>query len=153
MRIPQQVAKHASDVTVSLDPRTWSARLHNAVAKNIRGGLIRGNGSAAQIAVAYRQGIGAPWVRTHSYGDIWWGNMPKDCDFWDVLTDLIITEQLRSPPGSWHPMDRLAKLIADRPQTGGIYYGGQKEDIAIVIRPTLPEVEMPTGVFTIKYEP
>jgi hypothetical protein len=155
MRIPQQVAKHASSVTVSFDPSTWSVRLHNAVAKYIRGGLIVGNGSAAQIAVAYRQSIGAPTVYTYGYGGVWWANMPKEHDLWEQLTALVTTVRLRGETRNPYWMDRVdgvQAVISARQPSGGVYYGA-KEDVAAVIRPTLPEVEMPTGVFTIKYVP
>jgi hypothetical protein len=155
MRIPQQVAKHASSVTVSFDPSTWSVRLYNAVAKHIRGGLIAGNGSAAQIAVAYRQSVGAPTVYTYGYGGVWWANMPKEHDLWEQLTALVTTVQLRGETRNRYWMDRMdgvLAVVAERPQKGGVYYGA-KEDVAAIVRPTLPEVEMPTGVFTIKYVP
>jgi hypothetical protein len=154
MRIPQQVAKHASDVAVSFDPNTWSVRLYNAVAKNIRGGLISGNGSAAQIAVAYRQSVGAPTAYTYGYGGVWWANMPEDCDLWEQLSDLVTTAQLRGKTGNHYWMDRVEgvqAVIAERSQKGGVYYG-YREDVAAIIRPTLPEVEMPTGVFTLSYK-
>jgi hypothetical protein len=154
MRIPQQIAKHASDVTVSFDPSTWSVRLHNAVAKNLRGGLIVGNGSAAQIAAAYRQSIGAPTVYTYGYGGVWWANIPKEHDLWDQLTDLVTTVQLRGETRNRYWMDRMdgvLVVIAERRSSGGVYYG-DKEDVAAAIRPTLPEIAMPTGVFTIKYK-
>jgi hypothetical protein len=154
MRIPQQIAKHAVNVTVSLDPSTWSVRLHNAVAKNIRGGLIVGNGSAAQIAVAYRRSVGAPTAYTYGYGGVWWDNMPKDYDLWEQLTDLVTTVQLRGETRNRYWMDRMdgvLAVIAERQPKGGVYYGG-REDVVELLHPTLPEVEMPTGAFTLSYK-
>jgi hypothetical protein len=48
-------------------------------------------------------------------------------------------------------MDGVLVVIAERRSSGGVYYG-DKEDVAAAIRPTLPEIAMPTGVFTIKYK-
>jgi hypothetical protein len=80
--------------------------------------------------------------------------MPKDCDLWEQLSDLITTTQLRGKTGIHYWMDRVEgvqAVVDGRPPRGGIYYGS-KEDVAAIVCPTLPEVEMPTGVFTLSYK-
>jgi hypothetical protein len=80
--------------------------------------------------------------------------MPKDYDLWDQLTDLVTTVQLRGETRNRYWMDRMdgvQAVIAERQPKGGVYYGA-KEDVVEMLHPTLPEIAMPDGVFTLSYK-
>lgn len=77
ININNEIASIA-DISIKVYPSRLSKRQQTALAKQVRTGVVSGNGVPAQLARQILEAAGAPYLHLMNYGYIQWFNVPLD---------------------------------------------------------------------------